>query len=260
VLPHPVRASCIFVLSNTCCFAIHSIFPENCYTARLPLSPFHTLIVQDANHFLLSSAMGKSRSATCVIAYLMQKNNIDPFEALSYLRQARPLVEPNEGFMKQLELYGQMQTPSNVEDTPAYQRWVYQREIELSRACGQAPEAEKIRFEDEHVTDQSAHFELRCRKCRSVEPLVSVPCHVDLILAARFLLSAYADTGGHSQRHNTSFRTALRSVMITPSQVLRGLRRPIALTISWIHCHGCAPSSSRASWTDDWNAPSATQT
>ncbi|KAL1612393.1 tyrosine protein phosphatase yvh1 [Paraconiothyrium brasiliense] len=109
--------------------------------------------------------MGKSRSATCVIAYLMQKHHISVSEALSQVRQARSIVEPNEGFMKQLELYGQMQTPENVEDTPAYQRWVYQREIELSRAVGQAPEAEKIRFEDEHVTDQAASFELRCRKC-----------------------------------------------------------------------------------------------
>lgn len=112
--------------------------------------------------------MGKSRSATVVIAYLMQEHNISPSEALSHLRRARSICEPNDGFMEQLELYGQMQTPENVEQTPAYQRWVYKREIELSRACGQAPEADKIRFEDEHVTDESAGFELRCRKCRCV--------------------------------------------------------------------------------------------
>jgi dual specificity phosphatase 12 len=112
--------------------------------------------------------MGKSRSATVVIAYLMQEHNISPSEALSHIRQARSICEPNDGFMKQLELYGEMQTPEDVEQTPAYQRWVYQREIELSRACGQAPEADKIRFEDEHVTDQSSAFELRCRKCRCV--------------------------------------------------------------------------------------------
>lgn len=118
--------------------------------------------------------MGKSRSATCVIAYLMQKHHISVSEALSQVQQARPIIEPNEGFMKQLELYGQMKTPENVEDTPAYQRWVYQREIELSRAVGQAPEAEKIRFEDEHVTDQTASSELRCRKCRSVNRMLVV--------------------------------------------------------------------------------------
>lgn len=69
--------------------------------------------------------------------------------------------------MSQLELYHRMGTPENVEETPAYQRWLYQREIELSRACGQAPEAEKIRFEDEHAQGAgSADFELRCKKCR----------------------------------------------------------------------------------------------
>ena len=110
--------------------------------------------------------MGKSRSATCVIAYLMQKHNITPSEALSHIRQARSICEPNDGFMAQLELYGRMNAPQNVEESPAYQRWVYLREVELSRACGQAPEAEKIRFEDEHVAGQSADFELRCHKCR----------------------------------------------------------------------------------------------
>jgi dual specificity phosphatase 12 len=100
------------------------------------------------------------------MAYLMQKHNINAAQALSFLRQARSICEPNEGFMKQLELYGEMQTPDDVEETPVYQRWVYQREIELSRACGEAPEAEKIRFEDEHVVDGPVKFELRCRKCR----------------------------------------------------------------------------------------------
>lgn len=111
--------------------------------------------------------MGKSRSATVLCAYLMQRYGITPDEALSQIRESRPLCEPNEGFWKQLELYHQIATPESVEEMPAYQRWLYQREVELSRACGQAPEAEKIRFEDEHVKgDTDAQFELRCRKCR----------------------------------------------------------------------------------------------
>jgi dual specificity phosphatase 12 len=133
--------------------------------------------------------MGKSRSATCVIAYLMQKHNISASEALSHVRHARSIVEPNEGFMKQLELYGEMRMPDNVEETPAYQRWVYQREVELSRACGQAPEAEKIRFEDEHHSDQGSAFELRCRKCRYVGNNYRVA--KILILLQSFLSSAW---------------------------------------------------------------------
>ncbi|KAK8204167.1 protein-tyrosine phosphatase-like protein [Phyllosticta paracitricarpa] len=124
---------------------------------------------------LVHCAMGKSRSATCVMAYLMHKHHITPHEALDQVRQARALCEPNEGFMKQLEIYHAMGTPDDVQASPAYQRWLYQREVELSRACGTAPEADKIRFEDEHANDslqqqqqqqQQAALELRCRKCR----------------------------------------------------------------------------------------------
>ena len=60
-----------------------------------------------------------------------------------------------------------MGMPDELDPVPAYQRWLYRREVELSRACGLAPEAEKIRFEDEHVAGSSAAtLELRCRKCR----------------------------------------------------------------------------------------------
>lgn len=111
--------------------------------------------------------MGKSRSATCVCAYLIHRYGISPDEALARIRQNRPLAEPNEGFWEQLELYHEMGAPENLESTSAYQRWVYLQEVKLSRACGQAPEAEKIRFEDEHSQGSgSADFDLRCRKCR----------------------------------------------------------------------------------------------
>lgn len=119
---------------------------------------------------LVHCAMGKSRSATCVIAFLMQKYQISPLEALEQIRQSRPIVEPNEGFMQQLEMYHKMQTPINVEESPVYQRWLYQREIQMSSDCGQAPDADKIRFEDEHVNQSGdadlADLELKCKKCR----------------------------------------------------------------------------------------------
>ncbi|KAF4314544.1 putative dual specificity phosphatase protein [Botryosphaeria dothidea] len=115
---------------------------------------------------LVHCAMGKSRSATVVIAYLMHKYHISPAEGLEQLRLARPLCEPNEGFMKQLEVYHRMNMSDNIDESPEYQRWLYQREVELSRACGQAPEADKIRFEDEHIKEAQAELELRCRKCR----------------------------------------------------------------------------------------------
>jgi hypothetical protein len=204
--------------------------------------------------------MGKSRSAACVIAYLMQKHHISVSEALSQVQLARPIAEPNEGFMKQLELYHQMQTPESVENTPAYQRWVYQREIELSRAVGQAPEAEKIRFEDEHVTEQASSFELRCRKCRSVKDpharcIDSHPCCRPL------WCSAYPNADGHSHRRNTcSLTIHPRAAMTKAQSLLPQQYLAIALTTSWIHYHGCVRSSSKANWTVVSNVPSAIAT
>lgn len=112
--------------------------------------------------------MGKSRSATVVIAYLMNRFHLSVLDALARLREARPVCEPNSGFMHQLDLYASMGAPDDVESNPLYQRWLYQTELKMSRDVGQAPEADKIRFEDEHVQsgEAEADSELRCRRCR----------------------------------------------------------------------------------------------
>ncbi|KAF1810219.1 dual specificity protein phosphatase 12 [Eremomyces bilateralis CBS 781.70] len=117
---------------------------------------------------LVHCAMGKSRSATCVVAFLIHKYGITPQQAIEQIRQSRPFVEPNDGFMQQLELYYTMKAPESVEDTAIYQKWLYQREVELSRSCGMPPDTDKIRFEDEHTLwdGTSEGFEMRCRKCR----------------------------------------------------------------------------------------------
>lgn len=93
-------------------------------------------------------------------------DNLTPSEALSRLRETRPLCEPNDGFLQQLELYHLMKCPENVDIEPAYQRWLYKREVEMSVACGLAPD--RIKFQDEEARngDEKADVELRCRKCR----------------------------------------------------------------------------------------------
>ena len=122
--------------------------------------------------------MGKSRSATCIIAFLMQTQRITPIEALQQLQMIRPMCEPNDGFMKQLELYHRMDMIDKIEAHPIYQRWVYERNVQDSIATGIPPELEYIVFEDEGTgTDTLAKgngagseraYDLRCRKCRYV--------------------------------------------------------------------------------------------
>ncbi|KAJ5645824.1 dual specificity phosphatase [Penicillium lividum] len=127
----------------------------------------------DANGgVLVHCAMGKSRSATVCIAYLLhqQRSGLTPQSALEIIKQGRPLCEPNDGFMQQLELYHEMGCPDDVTAHPVYQRWLYRREVEDSVACGRAPELKTVRFEDEqpqrHQPEDNIEVEIKCRKCR----------------------------------------------------------------------------------------------
>ncbi|KAK3312705.1 protein-tyrosine phosphatase-like protein [Apodospora peruviana] len=142
---------------------------------------------------LVHCAMGKSRSVTAVIAYLLWKHphrfgRSDPTtpadkavaQALMWVRQTRPVAEPNDGFMQQLQMWWEMGCPADSDDAierePAYQRWLYKREVEDAARIGRTPDW--IRFEDEEVTegkdaageqkDVDSGVELRCKKCRRV--------------------------------------------------------------------------------------------
>jgi len=113
--------------------------------------------------------MGKSRSVTVTVAYLLRKYPHHTVEsALRLIQRVRVIAEPNDGFMAQLRLYKEMGCPRDIDSQPKYQRWLYQREVELALAAGMAPD--NIRFEDEQEQEERSNegkeIELRCRKCR----------------------------------------------------------------------------------------------
>lgn len=62
--------------------------------------------MKDAIHgggcVLVHCFAGVSRSATIVIAYLMQEFGMGYTEATQYVRKQRYFINPNEGFKKQL--------------------------------------------------------------------------------------------------------------------------------------------------------------
>lgn len=148
-------------------------------------------------------AMGKSRSVSVVVAYLLWKHpsrfgrsaastaaarkasaaKMDDKTAASmkeraaaaveaavkWVRNTREIAEPNPGFIQQLEMWWAMGCPDDVEGHPVYQRWAFKREIDESVAAGQAPS--RLRFEDEELKGDEAGEsakgkELRCKKCR----------------------------------------------------------------------------------------------
>ncbi|XP_059078379.1 dual specificity protein phosphatase 3-like isoform X3 [Tigriopus californicus] len=57
--------------------------------------------VRSGGQVLVNCLMGMSRSSTCVIAYLMLKQNMTAVQALTEVRRHRD-VRPNDGFLRQL--------------------------------------------------------------------------------------------------------------------------------------------------------------
>lgn len=173
----------------------------------LPESQMRDLSLQDATKtdpskpgaVFVHCAMGKSRSVTAVLAFLLWKyphrygltpsNSSRPDEdtarnavqaALNWVRKTREIAEPNPGFMHQLEMWVMMGMPADADDAVerhgTYQRWIWEREVEESARIGKKPDW--FRFEDE-TGDQGRQDneeadadkpakELRCKRCRTV--------------------------------------------------------------------------------------------
>ncbi|KAF9096034.1 dual specificity phosphatase 12 [Mortierella sp. AM989] len=82
---------------------------------------------------LVHCMAGASRSVTIICAYLMRTKNLSVVEALSAVQALRSIAEPNDGFMRQLILYGDIEYDVNINRTE-YRRFLIasmasQREI-----------------------------------------------------------------------------------------------------------------------------------
>ncbi|XP_023145318.1 dual specificity phosphatase 29-like isoform X1 [Amphiprion ocellaris] len=61
----------------------------------------HEALGRPQNKVLVHCVMGRSRSATLVLAYLMMKHSLTVVDAIEHVRQRRCIL-PNHGFLKQL--------------------------------------------------------------------------------------------------------------------------------------------------------------
>lgn len=57
------------------------------------------------SRILVHCAMGKSRSATATIMYLMRKFSLSLDQAFEFCKTQRQKTEPNEGFLEQLKAF-----------------------------------------------------------------------------------------------------------------------------------------------------------
>lgn len=64
--------------------------------------------VQDGSgNILVHCQQGISRSPTVVAAYLMKSDRRHPNDAIGTIKKRRPIIDPNPGFLEQLNVWGQ---------------------------------------------------------------------------------------------------------------------------------------------------------
>eukprot|EP00667_Euglena_gracilis_P017068 EG_transcript_17941 len=96
-------------LSSSSHFTYRCIKKEDlCYEDLL--SSFEEAIefINSSHKCLIHCHKGVSRSPTIIVAYLMSQQNISLDVALAAVRQRRPVVSPNYGFLRQLRLFQAM--------------------------------------------------------------------------------------------------------------------------------------------------------
>ncbi len=71
------------------------------------------LFIEDNKKILVHCWAGASRSATIIIAYIMWKNQLGLTEAIKIIEQKRPIINPNYGFVRQLEMFEKLLKKNN---------------------------------------------------------------------------------------------------------------------------------------------------
>lgn len=151
---------------------------------------------------MMISVAGKSRSATIVAAYLMQRLNIGVAEALEMIQKVRD-VDPNTGFREQLQVYLDCNFVPD-KSKAAYRHWRLRQETQLQKGTpsglsgliegvtGKYGKPDNVNYVTASavVPDPSGTpvIDLRCKKCRYSVPEVTAYRRRVLASSASFLI------------------------------------------------------------------------
>uniref|UniRef100_A0A4W5RA01 protein-serine/threonine phosphatase n=1 Tax=Hucho hucho TaxID=62062 RepID=A0A4W5RA01_9TELE len=113
---------------------------------------------QSGQAVLVHCKMGVSRSGSTVVAYAMKQQRWPLEVALSYVRERRPIVQPNDGFMKQLHTYSGILNASQQRHSALW-RWKSraekeQRKIEREQSAASHGNEEEEESEEEEEEEE----------------------------------------------------------------------------------------------------------
>ncbi|KAF8186844.1 hypothetical protein K438DRAFT_1595981 [Mycena galopus ATCC 62051] len=120
---------------------------------------------------LVHCQAGMSRSVTIVAAYLMYTEKIDTEAALDIIRQARPNIDPNPGFLQQLEIFHKAAFKISRKDQTTRRFYMERTVGEVMNGDGSLPETEMFAKYPRTPSDSApatpgARRRIRCKMCR----------------------------------------------------------------------------------------------
>ncbi|KAJ4488368.1 protein-tyrosine phosphatase-like protein [Lentinula aciculospora] len=220
--------------------------------------------LDEGGRVLVHCMMGVSRSATVLSAFLMQSRKLCSTQALELIRTRRPCVQPNYGFLKQLNAFAQCGYHPSAEH-PAYISWKRRQEQDVTTFLNQMIDTVSVirhqlylssEFPDDVEQAQSLLFEFGITHLLSISPSTTIPSfsslvrhhHIsdsqqerDTILLAlpelcNFIKQAISDGGVvlvysemESKAVLASYGYLMNSLELTPKQVYQQLTEALPL-------------------------------
>ncbi|KAI0254635.1 hypothetical protein BJV78DRAFT_1274060 [Lactifluus subvellereus] len=122
---------------------------------------------------LVHCQAGTSRSATVAAAYIMYSQNLDAGPAIDLIRKVRSSINPNAGFMAQLEIFHQASYKVSRRDKATRMFYLERAVEEILNGDGSAPETDMFAKFPRTPTDSAPatpggpRRRIRCKMCRA---------------------------------------------------------------------------------------------
>ncbi|KAI0002579.1 hypothetical protein BJV74DRAFT_765196 [Russula compacta] len=122
---------------------------------------------------LVHCQAGTSRSATVAAAYIMYSQDVDTSTAIDLIRKVRPNINPNAGFMAQLEIFHQASYKVSRRDKTTRMFYLERAVEEILNGDGSAPEMDMFAKFPRTPTDSAPatpggpRRRIRCKMCRT---------------------------------------------------------------------------------------------
>lgn len=144
---------------------------EDILSHLVPAISFISAEIEKGHGVLVHCHGGISRSATIVAAYLMYSQGMTTEAALELIRKSRPAVSPNEGFLKQLDIFYQASCSLSNQDK-ATRMFYLERAVKRIAKGGKPPDSASLSGlpDTSESTSQSPKINsrrrIRCKMCR----------------------------------------------------------------------------------------------